>query len=160
MLYSYKILRKENVSEILLTQLPEQAGVAAKIFSLIAEKGINVVLIQHIYTGTVGGDAAVFVARDDVSDAFAILERHKGQIGVQTVAKKEGFTLLSICSHESRSHKNFCLDIHRALCRESIPVEIFSLAGSNINVVLPENQVEPAMSSFERFLGEPIISLV
>ncbi len=158
--YSYKIIKKEKVCEILLTKLPQKPGIAANIFSVFAKENINIILIHHNYTGQEGGDASVFVAREDSGKAYEFIMKEKDKIGLMSVDRNESLVFLSISSVQFDKAQMLGLEVFRALCNENIPLHILSIAGENVNIVIPENNVNSALNSLERYLGEPIISTV
>ncbi len=158
--YSYKIIKKENVSEILLAELPQKPGIAADIFSVFAKEKINIILIHHNYTGLEGGDASVFVSREDAEKAYEFIMKEKGNIGVKSVDRNDSLVFLSVSSMHFKKAQTLGLEIFKALCNENVPLHILSIAGENVNIVIPEKNINSALSSLERYLGEPIISTV
>lgn len=158
--YSYKIIKKEMVCEILLTKLPHRPGIAANIFSVFAKENINIILIHHNYTGQEGGDAAIFISRDNSDKAYELINNEKQRLGVTSIEKNDKLVFLSISSGQFKKAQMLGLEIFKALCNEDITLHILSIAGENVNIVIPESSVDFALNSLERYLGEPIVGTV
>lgn len=158
--YSYKIIKKEEVCEILLTKLPHRPGIAASIFSVFAKEDINIILIHHNYTGQEGGDASIFISRDNSQKAYEIIMKEKENLGVTAIDKNDTLVFLSISSVHFKKAQMLGLEIFKALCNENITLHILSIAGENVNIVIPEDSFDRALNSLERYLGDPIISTV
>ena len=106
--------------------MPDQPGIAAKIFSPVSEAGILVDMI--IQNTRAGGqtDLTFTVPRSDFKKAMSIEERVADEIGADEVFGDETIAKVSVIGVGMRNHSGVASLMFNALSREKINIIMIS----------------------------------
>ena len=141
-------------AKITLTDVPDRPGLAARIFSPIAAKGIVVdMIIQN--TGAAGKTDMTFtVPRLEVDAALKIVRDIAREIGAGDARSEGDITKVSVVGLGMRSHAGVAAQIFETLAREGINIQMISTSEIKVSVVIDAKYTELAVRVLhDAFLG-------
>ncbi|MBM4244479.1 MAG: aspartate kinase [Deltaproteobacteria bacterium] len=141
-------------SKITLTDVPDRPGLAARIFSPIAAKGIVVdMIIQN--TGAAGKTDMTFtVPRVELDAALRIVRDVAREIGAGDARSEGDITKVSVVGLGMRSHAGVAAQIFETLAREGINIQMISTSEIKVSVVIDAKYTELAVRVLhDAFLG-------
>jgi aspartate kinase len=152
------VTHSTDEARVTLTSVPDEPGVAGRIFSALAEANVNVdVIIQNEpVSHSEGADLSFTVERDDLPVAVETIASLDARIGVET---DDQIGKVSIVGAGMRSHPGVAAKVFTTLGEQQINIEMISTSPIKISCVLAAGRVADAVtalhSAFE--LGEGTI---
>lgn len=131
-------------AKITLPRVPDQPGLAAHIFSPIAEQGIIVdMIIQNV--GADGQTDMTFtVPRSDVDKAIEIVRKVSSEVGAGEPLTAGDIAKVSVVGLGMRSHAGVAAQIFQILGAEGINIHMISTSEIKVSVVIDAKYVELA----------------
>jgi aspartate kinase len=143
----------KDEARITLTRVPDQPGVASKIFTRIAEAGIVVdMIIQNTRKGGLT-DLTFTVPKNDHQRAMAIQKELAESIGAEQVLGDEHIAKVSVIGVGMRSHSGVAAEMFTALARENINIMMISTSEIKISCVIEEKYTELAVRVLHQAFG-------
>jgi aspartate kinase len=132
-------------AKITLTDVPDRPGLAAKIFSPIAARGIVVdMIIQNV--GADGKTDMTFtVPRLEVENALRIVREVAREVGAGEARSEGDIAKVSVVGLGMRSHAGVAAQIFEALAREGINIQMISTSEIKVSVVIDDKYTELAV---------------
>ncbi len=146
-----------DVSETKLTVhgVPDQPGVAARLFGGLADAGVNVdMIVQNVSMEGVT-DISFTVPKNDNAVAFAICERLVPEFGAGGVDADPEIARVSVVGAGMRSNPGIAATMFRALGDKMINIHMISTSSIRISCVIDADRVEEAV----RTLHEELVPL-
>ena len=142
-----------NQARITLKKVPDQPGVAAKIFSPIAEAGILVDMI--IQNTRVGGqtDLTFTVPKGDYQRALEIEKKIAQTIGAEDVFGDTDIAKVSVIGVGMKNHSGVASLMFNALARENINIIMISTSEIRISCIIEEKYTELAVRVLHTTFG-------
>ncbi|QJA06182.1 aspartate kinase [Thermosulfurimonas marina] len=142
-----------NEARISLYGVPDQPGVAARIFGPIAERGILVDMI--IQTGRPDGraDLTFTVPRTTLREAVRLVEEVARQIGAERVESAEDIAKVSIVGAGMRTHAGVAAKMFETLARHGINIQMISTSEIKVSCVIDEKFTELAVRALHEAFG-------
>jgi len=138
-----------NLDEAKFTvhHVPDKPGIAAQIFSKLAEKNINVdMIIQNIgadgYT-----DMSFTVSTEDVEKTSLLSDMIRNSVGAQEVTCDENIAKVSVVGVGMRSHTGIASQLFKALAEKNINIQMISTSEIKISVVVAQDRAEEAVKA-------------
>ncbi len=138
-----------NLDEVKFTvhRVPDKPGVAAAIFSKIAEKGINVdMIIQNVsedgYT-----DLSFTVSTEDIEKTSSLGDLIKVESGAERVSYDENVAKVSIVGVGMRAHTGVASKVFKTLADKEININMISTSEIKISIVVSQDQAHKAVQA-------------
>ena len=148
---SVTVNKKE--ARITLIKVPDQPGVAAKIFSPISEAGINVdMIIQNRHSGKFN-DLTFTVPTADFDQAIELAHRIAEQIGAEDVLGDTNIAKVSVVGVGMKNHSGVASRMFGALAAENINILMISTSEIRISCVIAEKYAELAVRALHSEFG-------
>lgn len=147
------VTHDKNQARITLKKVPDQPGIAAKIFSPIAEAGIVVDMI--IQNTRAGGktDLTFTVPKSEFKSALENQKTIAAQIGAEDVFGDEDIAKVSVIGVGMKDHSGVASTMFTTLAAEGINIMMISTSEIRISCVIEEKYTELAVrvlhSAFE-----------
>jgi aspartate kinase len=143
----------KNEARITLKKVPDQPGIAAKIFTPIAEAGISVDMI--IQNTRAGGqtDLTFTVARSDYHTALEIEKRVASRIQAEDVFGDDSIAKVSVTGVGMRSHPGVASKMFATLAWENINIMLISTSEIRISCLIEEKYAELAVRALHTAFG-------
>ena len=139
------ITYNKNEARITITKVPDQPGVASKIFQPISEAGILVdMIIQNARQGQLT-DMTFTVMRTDYARTMEILQKIAQEIGAESVTGDESIVEVSIVGVGMRNHSGIASTMFRIMSDEGINILMISTSEIKVSCVIEEKYTELAI---------------
>ncbi len=131
-----------------IVDVPDEPGVAAKIFGALAKGNINVDMIVQTSPHEKGlNDISFTVDKSRLKDASDILASVKEEIGAGRILTDESVAKVSIIGVGMRSHAGVAARMFEVLAKNSINIEMISTSEIKISCVVEEAEGEKAVKA-------------
>ena len=143
----------KNEARITLKKVPDQPGIAAKIFSPLAESGILVdMIIQNTRAGGMT-DLTFTVAKTDYNRALEISKKVAEEIKAEEVLSAENIAKISVTGVGMKSHSGVAAKMFSTLANENINIRLISTSEIRISCVVEEKYAELAVRVLHSAFG-------
>ncbi len=134
-----------NQAKITVIGVPDQPGIAAKIFVAIAESAINVdMIIQNVSHESLT-DISFTVPRGDLKAATSLIRDLAKEVGARTFEVNEAIAKVSLVGVGMRSHSGVAARMFATLSRDGINIMMISTSEIKISCVVEEKYMELAV---------------
>lgn len=143
----------KNQARITLKKVPDQPGVAAKVFSPVSEAGIVIdMIIQNMRSGG-QTDLTFTVPETDFKQAMAIAEQVAKEIGAEEVLGDQNIAKVSVVGVGMKNHSGVAAKMFATLASENINIRLISTSEIRISCVVTEKYAELAVRVLHSAFG-------
>jgi aspartate kinase len=139
-------------AKVSIIGVPDQPGVAARVFRALARAGVNIdMIVQNV---SQNGEATISftLPKADLQTAEPILAGVASEIGAGRVEHDPEIAKVSLIGAGMKSHPGVAADMFDALAEAGINIEIISTSSIRVSCVVRASQVEEAVRAIhERF---------
>jgi aspartate kinase len=147
------VAQDKNQARVTITKVPDQPGVAAKIFSPIAEAGVVVdMIIQNTRQGG-RTDISFTVPKADFKNTIEITKRVAGQIGAEEVLGDPNIAKVSVIGVGMKNHAGVASVMFNTLARENINIIMITTSEIRISCAIEEKYTELAIRVLHTAFG-------
>ena len=143
----------KNQARITLKSVPDQPGVAAKIFSPLAEAGIVVDMIIQTSPTNECNDITFTVPKTDYERTIAISEEIITRLGADSVKGKADIAKISVVGVGMKNHSGVAAKMFATLADENINIRLISTSEIRISCVVDEKYAELAVRVLHTAFG-------
>ncbi len=147
------VTHDKNQARITLKKVPDQPGIASKIFSPIAESGIVVDMIIQNTRAEGQTDLTFTVPTGDFAKAMAIEKRIAEEIGSEDVFGDENIAKVSVIGVGMKNHSGVASIMFTTLARENINIAMISTSEIRISCIVEEKYAELAVRVLHSAFG-------
>jgi len=150
---------EKNQAKVTVAALPDQPGVAARLFNAIAESGANIdMIVQNVSSTESGGgkgktDITFTLPKDDVRRILPVMDAFKKESLAGEVQVQEGIAKVSVVGIGMRSHSGVAANLFTALAGAGINIQMISTSEIKISVVVDEAQANDAAKAAHAKFG-------
>ena len=142
-----------NQAKVTVVGVPDQPGIAAKIFVAIAESAVNVdMIIQNVSQDSLT-DISFTVPREELKSAMSLIQDLAKAVGARTVEVDEAIAKVSLVGVGMRSHSGVAARMFATLSREGINIMMISTSEIKISCVVEEKYMELAVRALHKEFG-------
>ncbi len=139
------VTHSKNEARITLKKVPDQPGIAAKIFTPVADAGILVDMIIQNTRAEGMTDLTFTVPKSDYKKALEIEKKVAGEIGAEAVIGDENVAKVSVTGVGMKNHSGVAARMFSALAKENINIMLISTSEIRISCVVEEKYAELAV---------------
>ncbi|MCS7003591.1 MAG: ACT domain-containing protein, partial [Dehalococcoidia bacterium] len=134
-----------NVGKVTIVGVPDRPGVAAHLFTPLADHGISVdVIVQN--AGLNGkADLSFTVAKTDLTKAIRLIEPVAQEMQAEQVISQGEFGKVSIVGSGMQSAPGYAARMFRALFEAGINIEMISTSEIRITCIVAADRVHDAV---------------
>jgi len=147
----------KNQAKLTLIAVPDQPGVAARVFKALADAAINIdMIVQNVSHGAPKPitDLSFTLDKPDLLKAQKVIEGLKKEVGFREAVANEQIGKLSIVGVGMRSHSGVAAKMFETLAKEGINIDMISTSEIKISVVIDLAKGEQATRAVHAaFLG-------
>jgi len=131
-------------AKLTIAGVPDEPGIAGRIFSNIAAAHIIVDMI--VQNASIGGttDISFTIHEDELENARKILMPVVGEIGAKRLNTASGMAKLSVVGIGMRSHSGVAARLFECLGRSGINIQLVSTSEIKITVIIDEKDAQRA----------------
>ncbi|HDP26289.1 MAG TPA: aspartate kinase [Deltaproteobacteria bacterium] len=132
-----------NEAKISIIGVHDKPGIAARIFSSLSEKNINVdMIIQNMSVDGKLADLSFTVSKNDYERAMKIVRELVDELGAQDIIGNTGIAKISIVGVGMRSHAGVASKMFAALAKVGINIMMISTSEIKVSCVIDEKFIE------------------
>ncbi|MCB2187380.1 MAG: aspartate kinase [Deltaproteobacteria bacterium] len=143
----------KNEARITVRGVPDQPGVAAKVFQPVSEAGIVVDVIIQNTSEDGKTDLTFTVPKTEFDRALGIVRHAASAIGFQEVLGDPDIAKVSIIGIGMRNHAGVASRMFQALAQENINIQMINTSEIKISCVIEEKYTELAVRVLHRTFG-------
>src|SRR5712692_8128121 len=140
----------KDEAKITILRVPDRPGLAAQIFSPIAEANIVVDMIIQNASAAGTTDLTFTVPKADYKKAIALVENMASSIQAQGVTVDPHIAKVSIIGVGMRTHAGVAARMFRVLSRAGVNIEMISTSEIKVSVVIDEKNTERAVKALHK----------
>jgi aspartate kinase len=136
-----------DVSEAKATivAVPDTPGVAARVFRVLADAGVNIDMIVQNVSADGATDISFTLPKSDLATAGPILDQLAADIGATASEVDDEIAKVSLVGAGMKSHPGVAADMFEALAEAGINIEIISTSSIRVSCVVRAADVERAV---------------
>ncbi len=135
----------KNQTKVVVSELPDQPGAAARVFQDLAEQQVNVdMIIQNIGRDGVA-NLTFTVAADEAHKAAAAVRACLDELGQGEVVLEDSMAKVSVVGIGMRSHSGVASTMFTALADNGINIQLISTSEIKISVAVDADKADDAV---------------
>ncbi|MBX7073447.1 MAG: aspartate kinase [Pirellulales bacterium] len=140
----------DSQARVTIEGVPDQPGVAARVFERIGEEGIFVDMIVQGFGPGGAANLSFSVPQDSLSKAVDVVGRIARELGCRQVTQSPKIAKLSVSGIGLRSHTGVAIRMFQALCEAGINVEMINTSEVRVNVVVDGAKGPAALAALQQ----------
>ena len=151
---TFKLGKKKNQAKVTVKGVPDEPGVAARLFTQLAESNINIdMIIQNV--GEDGrADISFTVPTENLALASSILENGiVDGLGATSFSTDESIGRVSVVGAGMKSNPGVAATMFETLADRGINIEMISTSAIRISCVISSTEVEAAVAALHTAFG-------
>lgn len=142
------VAKDKNTARIAVIGLEDQPGVAFKLFNHLANHNINVDIILQSVGRDGTKDISFTVAKDDLQEAVATVERHRNtSLKYSKIDVEENVAKVSIVGAGMMSNPGVAAKMFEALYDAGVNIKMISTSEIRVTVLIDVQQTEKAVNA-------------
>jgi aspartate kinase len=142
------VAHDRSEAKITVVGVPDRVGVAARIFGIIAEVGINIdMIVQNVSVATARTDISFTLPGSEGQKALELLRTAQDEVGFQEVLYDDRIGKVSLIGAGMRSHPGVSAKFFSALAEAGVNIGMISTSEIRISVVVSQNDVDIAVNA-------------
>jgi aspartate kinase len=144
---------ERNQAKVTIVQVPDRPGVAARIFTALAETNITIdMIVQNVsVSGTT--DISFTLNKDELPKAEQALAPVVQEIGAANLIAQDGIAKLSVVGIGMRSHSGVAAKLFECLSAGGFNIQMISTSEIKIAVILDESIINDAANVAHEAFG-------
>ena len=149
------VAKDTNVARVSVVGVPDNPGLAFKLFSKLSQKNINVDIILQSIGRDGTKDISFTVAKDNAKEAAAAMEDYVATVGGKSVLVDENVAKISIVGAGMESHAGVATKMFEALYDAQINIRMISTSEIKVSVLINEKDADAAVKAIHaKFFDE------
>lgn len=149
------VAKDDNIARISILGVPDKPGLAFKIFSRLAAKGVNVDIILQSIGRNGTKDISFTVDKNKMDDAIALLQQNAEKWGASNIVSDDNVTKVSIVGAGMETHPGVAAEMFEALFSRNVNIQMISTSEIKISVLLNKADGDRAVEAIhEKFFGQ------
>ena len=141
------VAKDEDVAVVSILEVPDVPGMSFKVFSLLAQKNINVDIILQSSGGAGCKDVIFTCSKGEAETARAVLESNKTRFGTDKIAVNNDCAKVSIVGAGMQSHPGTASTMFEALYSQNINIHMISTSEIKISVIIDKADADRAVAA-------------
>jgi aspartate kinase len=133
-------------AKVTILSVPDQPGVAGRVFRPLADAGINIDMIVQNVSAEGHTDISFTLPEDDVARAEPILQGLADAVGATGFSCDPGIAKVSVVGAGMKSHPGVAADIFETLADAGVNIEIISTSSIRVSCVVRASDAERAVN--------------
>ena len=141
------VAKDSDVAVVSVKNVPDVPGMSFKVFSLLAQRNINVdIILQSSGRGN-NKDLTFTVPLTEAQTAMQVLEENKNRFGGGQISLATNFAKVSIVGAGMQSHSGVASTMFEALSNQGINIHMISTSEIKISVIIDKNDADRAVAA-------------
>jgi len=139
------IMYDKNQAKITVKGVPDQPGIAAKLFNALATASVSVDMIIQNISEEGHTDISFTVTTEHLTDAMTEVNKVNQEIKAEKITADASISKISIVGAGMRSHSGIAALMFQTLSRENINILMISTSEIKVSCVIDEKHTERAI---------------
>jgi aspartate kinase len=139
------IAHRSDEAKITIAGVEDRAGVAAQIFTALADRNLNVDTIIQNVSDVRGADVSFTVPLDELTPALDVLGPLREEIGYRELSSNDQIGKVTLIGAGMKSEPGVAAKMFRVLADEGINIQMIDTSTIRITVVIDRREVERAV---------------
>ncbi len=144
------ITSNSSEAKVTITSVPDLAGVAAKLFTEVSKKDVNVDLIVQNVSHTGLTDISFTVPQKELSKALSATKEVARKIKAGKVTSDKNIARVSIVGSGMRSHHGIAAKMFATLAKNKVNIDMISSSEISISCIIDEKHVKKATEALHK----------
>ena len=141
------VARDNDVARIAIVGLEDKPGIAFKVFSMLAKKGINVDVILQSIGRDNKKDISFTVTKDHMQEAIDLLEAEKANLCYEEITHRDDISKVSVVGAGMVNNPGVAATMFEALYEAGINIHMISTSETKISVLINVKNAERAVQA-------------
>ena len=141
------VVHDTSEAKVTVTGVPDQPGIAARLFRLLADADVNVDMIVQNTSDHGVTDISFTVPHEDLPASQEITSNLAAEISATGVTSDAGIARVSLVGAGMKSNPGVAAKTFETLAKEGINIEMISTSAIRISCIVREAQVEEAVQA-------------
>ena len=147
------VTHDESEAKITVTQVPDQPGVAGRLFRALADSAVNVDMIVQNVSSDGRTDISFTVPKSDLAAAMEVARPLLDSLGAADVVSDPGIARVSLVGAGMKSHPGVAAKMFETLSDAGVNIEMISTSSIRISCVVRGEFVEQAVRELHSAFG-------
>ncbi|MGE5507672.1 MAG: aspartate kinase [Chitinophagales bacterium] len=152
-MYVSGVTHDRNVAKVVLIDVPDQPGVAARVFTALAKERINVDMIVQSTKAERTTDLLFTVSRDDLPRTAEVVEAVSRELGAKGVLTDLSVGKVSVVGAGMVSNPGVAALMFETLAENGINIQVISTSEIRISCLIDADQLAPAANAIHARFG-------
>lgn len=148
------VAKDAHVARVTIIGLPDEPGIAFKIFSRVAKAHINVDIILQSIGRDGTKDITFTVPSESGEDAVAALQEYCDMVGAKKVSCDTTVAKISIVGAGMETHEGVASTMFEALADAGVNIQMISTSEIKVSVLIAEEDADRAVAAVHRAFFE------
>ncbi len=144
------VAHNADVAKISLLGVPDEPGIAGKVFEVLGTHSVNILLIVQAESHEGHNDISFLVSSEMLSQIQGDLEALSGKIGARKIIVDQGVGTVSVVGEGVQRESGIAGRMFNALAEEGINIDLISTSNLMISCVVVEDLLEKAVQAVHR----------
>ncbi len=144
------VISDTSAAKLTVTGVPDRVGVAARLFRSLADRSVNVDMVEQNVSSAGNTDISFTVPHEDLASARAVVESLQEEIGASGVTADPDVATVSIIGAGMRTQPGVTATMFETLAAAGINIEMISTSAIRLTCVVRAELVEAAVVSLHR----------
>ena len=148
------VAKDTNVARVMIVGVPDEPGIAFKIFSRVAKAHANVDIILQSIGRDGTKDITFTVPEDKGEDAVAALKDYCDMVGAKSLTFDTGVAKVSIVGADMETHEGTAALMFEALAAANVNIQMISTSEIKVSVLIAEEDADRAVAAVHKAFYE------
>ena len=144
------VAKDDNIARISIIGVPDKPGLAFKIFSKLASKGVNVDIILQSIGRNGTKDISFTVEKNKMEDTLTLLQDYTERWGASGIVADDNVSKVSIVGAGMESHPGVAAEMFEALFSRSVNIQMISTSEIKISVLVHKSDSDRAVEAIHQ----------
>lgn len=139
------VISDSSEAKLTVTGVPDKPGIAARMFRALADRSINVDMVEQNVSMAGTTDISFTVPHDDLATAHAVVDALQPEIGATGVTADPDIATVSIIGAGMKTQPGVTATMFETLAGEGINIEMISTSAIRLTCVIRSEVVDAAV---------------
>jgi aspartate kinase len=144
------VISDSSAAKLTVTGVPDRIGIAARLFRALAERSINVDMVEQNVSSAGNTDISFTVPHEDLGTAKAVVDGLQAEIGASGVTADPDIATVSIIGAGMKTQPGVTATMFETLAAAGINIEMISTSAIRLTCVVRAELAEQAVVSLHR----------
>jgi len=149
------LIQNDHLAMIGIMDIPSHSGVGGRLFSALSDQEINVELIVHLIDLEEMDHIVLCVDRGDLSEALAVIERIREEIGGKAVTSDPEVASVSLFGMDFREQRGVASLMCKTMGDCNINIRAISTSLSTITCIIKAQRLDEAVHALREAFTLP-----